>query len=103
MKRSVVPDRDSAHHRVDALREIPLEPLEYCRKYVKDAEPGERGYRKACIQVLAEALPLSDTTINSWGANFEKRPEYVLFILRQSDIINQIKALVNLKPEDLQE
>ncbi|WP_199290118.1 hypothetical protein [Leptolyngbya sp. FACHB-36] len=65
--------------------------MEYCQRWVK-ADPA-RGYRKVCINALAEATGLSSRTIGNWGANFERRPRYVLHILRQADLLNQIEEL----------
>ena len=70
-----------------------MEPLEYCFRWV-DMPPDERGYRKACIAALAEATGLSPRTIGNWGQNFERRPAYVLHLLRMADKLNQIKKIV---------
>ncbi|MEM9925931.1 MAG: hypothetical protein AAF915_19630 [Cyanobacteria bacterium P01_D01_bin.50] len=80
-------------YRIDALNELPLEPLEYCRKWV-EMSPDERGYRKACIAALAEATGLSPRTTGNWGSNFEKRPNYAAHILRMADMLNEIKNIV---------
>ncbi|MGB3641342.1 MAG: hypothetical protein WBA39_27760 [Rivularia sp. (in: cyanobacteria)] len=80
-------------YRIDALNELTLEPLEYCRKWV-EMSPDERGYRKACIAALAEATGLSPRTIGNWGSNFEKRPNYATHILRMADMLNEIKKIV---------
>lgn len=78
-------------HRLDWLRQLPLEPVEYCRRWVAD-EPG-KGYLKACVNALAEATGLSPGTIKNWGPNFRRRPQSVLRLLRQADLLNQIKEL----------
>lgn len=70
-----------------------LEPLEYCRRWVK-VPPDEWGYRKACIAALAQATGLSERTINNWGASFEKRPKYVLHMLKMANKLNQVKQIV---------
>ena len=80
-------------YRIDALSEKPLEPMEYCKRWV-DMSPDDRGYRKACIAALTEATGLSPRTIGNWGSNFEKRPNYVAHILRMADMLNQIKKIV---------
>jgi hypothetical protein len=77
----------------DVLSRQPLEPLEYCQRWV-EIPPEERGYRKACIAALAEATALSPRTINDWGANFERRPDHVLHVLRMADMLNQIRKIV---------
>ncbi|MDZ8086022.1 MULTISPECIES: hypothetical protein [Nostoc] len=78
--------------RIDAIRQLPLEPMEYCRRWV-DIDPA-RGYRKACINALAQATGLSPHTIKDWGTNFDRRPHYIPFLLRQADLLNQFKQLV---------
>jgi len=80
-------------YRIDALSNLPVEPLEYCRRWV-NMSPDERGYRKACVASLAEATGLSERTIGNWGANFEKRPNYVAHILRMADMLNQVRKIV---------
>ncbi|MEO0838707.1 MAG: hypothetical protein AAF063_07355 [Cyanobacteria bacterium J06643_5] len=37
-------------HRIDIIRQLPLEPMEYCRRWVTH-EPG-RSYRKTCINAI---------------------------------------------------
>ncbi|WP_323374478.1 hypothetical protein [Nostoc commune] len=61
-------DRDalSTQYRIDVLSRLPLEPLEYCQRWV-EVSPDERGYRKACVAALAEATALSPRPINDWG------------------------------------
>ncbi|WP_228061627.1 hypothetical protein [[Phormidium] sp. LEGE 05292] len=56
--------------------------------------PDDWGYRKACIAALAEATALSERTIGNWGENFQRRPQYVLHILRMADMLNQIRKIV---------
>jgi len=79
-------------HVIDALCQLPLEPSEYCRRWVK-SRPG-KGYRKVCINALAEVTGLSPRTIKDWGPNFTRCPRYVLRLLRQADLINQFKLLI---------
>lgn len=97
MRSSLNPDIDrklqEAHHRIDALRNTPLEPLDYCQRWV-EMSPDDRGYRKACVEALAEATGLSPRTINNWGKHFEKRPDYALHALRMADLLNQIRKIV---------
>jgi hypothetical protein len=83
----------STQYIIDVLSREPLEPLEYCQRWVQ-VPPEERGYRKACIASLAEATGLSPRTINDWGANFERRPDHVLHVLRMADMLNQIRKIV---------
>jgi hypothetical protein len=72
--------------------EVKLEPSEYCRRWVE--YPNEWGYRKACICALAKATGLSERTVNNWGATFERRPNYVLHVLKLADQLNQIKKIL---------
>jgi len=89
------------HHRVDEIRVLPLEPSEFCKRWV-DMPADERGYYKACVKALAQATGLSERTVQGWGKNFGNRPDYVLNILRKEDILNQIRKLV-LPPDALNE
>jgi hypothetical protein len=93
-----------SEHRLDQLHRLPLEPVEYCRRWVTD-EPG-KGYLKACINALADATGLSPGTIRNWGPGFRRRPQYALRLLRQTDLLNQIKKLDlngELSVEELQD
>ncbi|WP_442948517.1 hypothetical protein [Nostoc sp.] len=79
-------------HQIDTLCQLPLEPMEYCRRWVTH-EPG-RNYRKACINAIADVTGTSPKTVKDWGTGFRRRPKYVTRILRQADLINQFKHLV---------
>ncbi len=79
-------------HQIDILCQLPLEPMEYCRRWVTH-EPG-RNYRKACINAIAQVTGTSPKTVKDWGRDFRYRPKYVTRILRQADLINQFKQLV---------
>lgn len=78
-------------HRFDRIRNLPLEPLDYCHRWVR-LDPN-RSYRKACIHAIAQATGLSPHTIKDWGRNFHRRPVYVLRLLRYADLINQFRQL----------
>lgn len=93
--------RRKRHHRIDEIRVLPLEPIEFCQRWV-DRPADERGYYTACVKALAQATGLSERTVQGWGKDFAKRPDYVLHILRKEDIINQIRKLV-LPPDVIQE
>ncbi|MDJ0903741.1 MAG: hypothetical protein QNJ55_33625 [Xenococcus sp. MO_188.B8] len=71
-----------------------LTPWEYCQKWV-ELSPNQRGFRKACVDVLAEATGLSPRTIGNWGKQFEKHPDHVLRTLSLADQLNQIKKIVS--------
>ncbi len=93
-------------HRIDILRQLPLEPMEYCRRWVS-REPG-RNYRKACINAIAQVTGTSPKTVKDWGTDFRRRPKYVTRILRQADLLNQfkylvVKGIVTLPPDFPQE
>lgn len=79
-------------HRIEALRKLPLEPSEYCRRWV--SQDDNRGYRKVCINVIAAATGLSPSTVKDWGPDFIRCPRYVPYLLRQADLLNQFKQLV---------
>ncbi|MEH2081526.1 MAG: hypothetical protein V7K89_16440 [Nostoc sp.] len=79
-------------HQINILCQLPLEPMEYCRRWVTH-EPG-RNYRKACINAIVQVTGTSPKTVKDWGRNFRYRPKYVTRILRQADLINQFKQLV---------
>jgi hypothetical protein len=80
-----------------------MEPIEYCSIYVKSPQPHERGYRAACVRVLAAATMdfYSLSTIDkNWGAVFEKRPSPVLKLLDIAHTINVVHiALERIHPE----
>jgi hypothetical protein len=79
--------------RIEALRQLPLEPMEYCRRWVR-RDP-TRNYRKVCINAIADVTGLSPKTVKDWGPNFHRRPRYVTRLLRQADLLNQFKQLVS--------
>ncbi len=80
-----------------------MEPEEYCWRWVpvyQGKHPGERGYRAACVRELAKVAGIKESTIDiNWGANFEKRPNYMPRLLRMADVINQLKQVLPLPPE----
>jgi AcrR family transcriptional regulator len=80
-----------SEHRLSQLRQLPLEPVEYCQRWVA-AAPG-KGYLKVAINALAEATGLSPGTIRNWEPDFRRRPQYALRLLRQADLLNQIQQL----------
>lgn len=88
------------YREADGVRSLSLEPEEYCAKWVpvyQGKKPGERGYRAACIRELAKISGVKESTIDiNWGANFEKRPQYLPRMLKLADIINQLKQILPL-------
>jgi len=77
--------------RLAHLRDMPLEPWDYCQRWF-GSQPG-KSHRKAYINLLVEATGLSPGTIRNWGPQFQRRPAYVLYLLRQVDLLNQLEAL----------
>ncbi len=67
------------HYQLDTIRQLPLKPMEYCRRWVSQ-QPG-RNYRKVCINALAEVTGVSPQTIKDWGTNFHRRPKYITRLL----------------------
>ncbi|MBD1835380.1 hypothetical protein H6F61_22505 [Cyanobacteria bacterium FACHB-472] len=79
--------------KIEAFCKIPLEPMDYCRRWVK-THPN-KGYRKSCINSLVKATGLSWQTIKNWGSNFARRPQNLPYLLRHLDLLNQFIELVN--------
>ena len=79
---------------IDVVNGLPLmEPLEYCRRWVTTVEPGERGYRAECIRALEKAtfsVYKFETINRNWGAEFERRPESALELLRVANLLNEL-------------
>lgn len=92
-------EHHSRQHRIDVLQKIPLNPKEYCDRWV-EVPKDERGYYKACVTELAKATGLSRRTIEGWGPNFEKCPESAKVTLRYKDMLNQIKAVMSTADEE---
>ncbi|NEO28069.1 MAG: hypothetical protein F6K03_14600 [Kamptonema sp. SIO4C4] len=80
------------HPKIDRVRHLPLEPSEYCDRWV--IRDPARNYRKMCIHAIAEVTGLSPHTIKDWGKNFHRRPKYVTRLLRYADILNQFQQQV---------
>ena len=78
--------------RIEAFRQIPLETMDYCIRWVV-VNPN-KGYRKSCINSLVKATGLSSQTIKNWGTNFTRRPQNLPHLLRQLDLLNQFIELV---------
>lgn len=81
---ALAPRHKKIKDRLEGLRREPLEPIEFCRKWVPVPE-GERGWRKACIQYLAKVTGKPERTIDDWGADFSSRPKDVLVTLEYAD------------------
>jgi hypothetical protein len=74
-----------------------MTPSEFCETYL-NILPGEWGWRKASIELLAEVAGCSPTTIENWWSpdtkTFDACPNYVLEILRREHQLRQIKKLI---------
>lgn len=71
-----------------------MTPWEYCQKWV-ELSSEQRGFRKACVNALAEATGLSPRTIGNWGKKFEKHPDHVLKTLSLANRLNQIEKIIS--------
>lgn len=76
--------------RLDAIAQKPLEPIEFCQRWVRFPAPGERGYQSACVRELAKVCGVTERTVERWGTNFERRPETILTLLRNVDLRRQM-------------
>lgn len=85
--------RRRQHHRIDELKAIPLEPIDFCKKWL-DFPPEERGFYTRCVRELARVTGLTERAIHGWGPEFRGRPEYILKLLRKEDLLRQIRDLV---------
>lgn len=68
-----------------------MEPLEYCRLYIRSVKPEEEGYRDACVEALVEAtfgVYSKQTISKKWGTQFEHRPAAALKIIEAAHTIN---------------
>jgi hypothetical protein len=86
---------DPNEQRIQRISQLPLEPIDYCHRWVE--QNPVKGYRKSCINALARATGLSPETIKDWGKNFTRRPQYIPYLLRQVDLLNQFKQLVKTR------
>lgn len=86
---------DPNQQRIQRISQLPLEPIDYCQRWVQ--QNPVKGYRKSCINALARATGLSPQTIKDWGKNFTRRPQYIPYLLRQVDLLNQFKQLVKTR------
>ena len=86
----------------DELRKLPLEPFEFCQKWVKK-KYGERGWYTASCRALAEATGFSVRSVQGWGKKFEDYPPLVAHILRKEDLLNEVRKALDPPPEYLDE
>ena len=71
-----------------------MEPREFCQTWLETPNPGDWGYRRACVRLLAEATGLSERTIENWGKDFDRRPDYVLIILKKDNALREIQKIL---------
>ena len=83
--------------KVTVNKGLHLEPNEFCQKWLEHPKPGEWGYRKACVTLLAEATGLSERTIENWGKDFDRRPDYIITILNKDDALREIQKILDNK------
>lgn len=88
---------------LEKLRNIPLDPWEYCSRYVPKKmfiQVGQWGYWKACVTELSRVTGLGRSTVNSWGSQFQKAPRLTRLVLRQADMLMQIQEKIkNLRSD----
>lgn len=73
-----------------------MAPSDYCKKWIPSLygyEPGEYGYRKACIIELAHVTCFELSTIQNWGKDLNtlakrSRPS-IERLLAQQDLLNE--------------
>lgn len=49
----------------------------------------KHGYRAKCVRLIAAVLRVEESTVNSWGARFERMPEHYQTSLAYADVIRQ--------------
>jgi hypothetical protein len=76
----------------------PLEPLEFCEKWVpkkKGVTPDKRSYRKACAELLAELTGYKQESVRPWLFAPDRVPALVKRYLRVVDRLWQLEDLFN--------
>ena len=74
----------------------PLEPLEFCEKWVpkkKGVTPDRRNYRKACAELLAELTGNKEESVRQWLFAPDRVPLLVKRYLRVVDRLWQLEEL----------
>ncbi|HEY9644694.1 MAG TPA: hypothetical protein V6C57_29630 [Coleofasciculaceae cyanobacterium] len=86
---------EAVRDRIIAIIDQPLEPVEFCEKWVKTPLHSQaRDYKKACERAIADALGfMSPGDVSMWGKDWQKRPDYVPQLLRLADIVKSAKEL----------
>lgn len=86
-----------APHRIDILRQLPLEPMEYCRRWVPD-DPN-RNHRKACIHASSMEFwePLSRENPNKF---LQLGPDVASKLVSESDEVKTSGAKMDKSIEE---
>jgi hypothetical protein len=97
--------RKPQYQRIERAKRKALEPRDFCNIWIEKLygiKPDERGFKAACIKELAKITGTRYATIErNWGADFSDRPSWVPRLLRREHMLNRIREVVNLSPEDL--
>lgn len=97
--------RKPQYQRIERAKSKALEPLDFCNIWIPKIygiQPNERGFKAACIRELTKITGTQYTTIErNWGADFSDRPDWVPRVLRREHMLNRIREIVNLSPDDL--
>jgi hypothetical protein len=75
----------------------PLEPLEFCQRWVpkkKKINLDEYGYKKACAELLAELTGYQESSVRPWLFAPERVPLVVKRYLRAVDKLWQLEELL---------
>ncbi|EKU97957.1 hypothetical protein Lepto7375DRAFT_7216 [Leptolyngbya sp. PCC 7375] len=70
-----------------------MEAWDFCREwFIADEEDiQERGYRQKCVELLVQVLDVKESTVQKWGAQFEKMPIPYKRTLYLADAIRKIR------------
>lgn len=53
------------------------------------------GYRAKCVRLLSAVLRVKESTVTTWGENFERMPEHYKTALLYADVIRQTLSASN--------
>lgn len=85
----------------------PLEPIDFIDLYLDGYGPQKglskkaHGWRSRAEQYLANTLGVSSTTVHKWGAEFEKRPDWVPLALGSQHALRQIIIIARESTEEI--
>ena len=87
---------DLQKERKASMRETRMTPSEYCKKWIPilyGCEPGEYGYRKACVMELVYITDFEPRSIQNWGQDLndlsKRSRSLVERVLAQQDLLNE--------------